>query len=161
MKKQIALIVSGFAALLFNSSTFASSVPIDGTYRVTCKPSVSDGGTLRVRGEIQIAAGKVTARPRVVMNVTSDQIDSPEAERHILPAVALEGTAVIDNGPLTPVNGRPARMELHLIATNSSVKDRIKAFTLIDNNAPSGGDQEISRIEFDGQTYSGVCSITP
>ena len=153
-----ALFAATVVALSANSSPAAMLVA-DGLYKVQCGDSVSDGGQLGANGVLEVKAGHATGTLRLELSVSSDEVEAPEAEQHLLPSMKVEGSAGWGESAFTPMDGRPQRLILDLMPTNWSLKDRLGAFALVDNNAPEGGDDETSRLNFDRQVYTGVCKI--
>lgn len=153
-----ALTAAAAVALSASSAHAALLVP-EGLYKVQCGESVSDGGQLGATGVLDVKAGHATGTLRLELSVSSDEVDAPEAEQHTLPAMKVEGDAAWGESAFTPIDGRPQRLVIELTPTNWSLKGRLGAFFLVDNNAPEGGDDETSTLNFDRQDYNGVCKI--
>lgn len=131
----------------------------DGLYKLQCGDSVADGGQLNAIGVLEVRAARVSGTMRLELKVSSEDVDSPEAEQHVLPTLNVGGLAELSTSKFSATDGRPTRISLNLKPANWSMKDRLETFNLVDNNAPDGGDDETSHLIFDRQTYTGVCKI--
>jgi hypothetical protein len=148
----------GFGILGWNFAS-AATIPADGTYKVQCGDSVADGGQLNAIGVVEVTSGHATGVLRLELNVSGDGVEGPEAEKHVLPNLKVDGTAETSDSAFAALDARPQRTSLSLTPTNRSMKARLDTFTLVDNNAPDDGDDETSSLTLDRQIYSGICKI--